>query len=63
MRERLRSLVGNPEAAREYYANLAKNGGGLDLEQRYGKAVADINARKPARRFPICRRCCSNIRG
>ncbi len=52
MRERLRSLVGNPEVAREYYANLAKNGGGLDLEQRYGKAVADIAARKPALAIP-----------
>ena len=29
MRERLRSLVGNPQVAREYYANLAKNGAGL----------------------------------
>jgi predicted Zn-dependent protease len=52
MRERLRSLVGNPEVAREYYANLAKNSGGLDLEQRYGKAVADIAARKPALAIP-----------
>jgi beta-barrel assembly-enhancing protease len=38
--------------AREYYANLAKNGGGLNLEQRYGKAVADIAARKPALAIP-----------
>jgi beta-barrel assembly-enhancing protease len=52
MRERLRSLVGNPEIAREYYTNLAKNGGGLNLEQRYGKAVADIAARKPALAIP-----------
>jgi predicted Zn-dependent protease len=52
MRERLRSLVGNPEIAREYYANLAKNGGTLNLEQRYGKAVADIAARKPALAIP-----------
>jgi beta-barrel assembly-enhancing protease len=52
MRERLRSLVGNPEVAREYYANLAKNSGGLNLEQRYGKAVADITARKPALAIP-----------
>jgi beta-barrel assembly-enhancing protease len=52
MRERLRSLVGNPEVAREYYANLAKNSGGLNLEQRYGKAVADIAARKPALAIP-----------
>ncbi len=52
VRERLRSLVGNPEVAREYYANLAKNSGGLNLEQRYGKAVADIAARKPALAIP-----------
>jgi beta-barrel assembly-enhancing protease len=52
MRERLRSLVGNPETAREYYANVVKNGGGLDIEQRYGRAVADINARKPALAIP-----------
>ncbi len=52
MRERLRSLVGNPEVAREYYANLAKNSGGLDVEQRYGRAVANINARKAALAIP-----------
>src|SRR5450755_4290784 len=32
IRERLRSLVGNPQAAREYYANLIKNGAGLTIE-------------------------------
>src|SRR5271166_4958814 len=48
MRERLRSLVGNPQAARDYYTNLLKNGGGLDIEERYGRAVAEINARNPA---------------
>src|ERR1700729_268759 len=37
MRERLRSLVGNPQIAREYYANLAKNGAGLSIEERYDK--------------------------
>jgi beta-barrel assembly-enhancing protease len=52
MRERLRSLVGSPEAAREYYVNLEKNSGGLDIEQRYGKAVAAINARAPAAAIP-----------
>src|SRR6202167_1468521 len=52
MRERLRSLVGNPQTAREYYANLVKNGAGLTVEQRYGKAVADINARVPAAAIP-----------
>lgn len=52
MRERLRSLVGNPDFAREYYVNLEKNGGSLNVEQRYGKAVANINARKPALAIP-----------
>jgi beta-barrel assembly-enhancing protease len=52
MRERLRSLVGNPETAREYYASLVKNGAGLSIEERYGKAVADINARHPTDAIP-----------
>src|SRR5271156_2658841 len=52
MRERLRSLAGNPEVAREYYANLAKNGGGLNLVPRNGKALAHIAARKPALAIP-----------
>ncbi len=52
MRERLRSLVGNPQAAREYYANLAKNGAGKSIEDRYGKAVADIATRNPAAAIP-----------
>ncbi len=52
MRERLRSLVGNPQVARDYYASLVKNGAGLTVEDRYGKAVADINARDPAAAIP-----------
>jgi beta-barrel assembly-enhancing protease len=52
MRERLRSLVGNPQFAREYYANLAKNGAGLSIEERYGKDVADINTRNAALAIP-----------
>jgi beta-barrel assembly-enhancing protease len=52
MRERLRSLGGNPQVAREYYANVLKNGGGLTIEERYGKAVADINAKSPAAAIP-----------
>ena len=51
-RERLRSLVGNPQAARDYYASLTKNGGGKTLEERYGKAVADIETRNPAAAIP-----------
>ncbi len=52
MRERLRSLVGNPQFARDYYASLEKNGAGLTVEIRYGKAVAAINARDPAAAIP-----------
>jgi predicted Zn-dependent protease len=52
MRERLRSLVGNPQAAREYYVNLTKNGAGLSIEERYGKDVADIATRNPAAAIP-----------
>jgi predicted Zn-dependent protease len=52
MRERLRSLVGNPQVARDYYANLSKNGGGLSMEERYGRDVADINMRNPAEAIP-----------
>jgi predicted Zn-dependent protease len=52
MRERLRSMVGNPQAARDYYASLVKNGGGKSSEERYGKAVADIATRNPAAAIP-----------
>jgi predicted Zn-dependent protease len=52
MRERLRSLVGDPQLARNYYANLIKNGAGLTVEERYGRAVADINAKAPAAAIP-----------
>ena len=63
MRERLRSLVGNPQVAREYYANLLKNGGGLSIEERYGKAVADINARESGRsNSRSAGACCASIR-
>lgn len=52
MRERLRSLVGNPQAARDYYASLIRNGGGKSIEERYGKAVAEIATRNPASAVP-----------
>jgi len=51
MRERLRALV-NPQGAREYYVNLAKNGTGKSIEDRYGRAVADITTRNPAAAIP-----------
>ena len=51
MRERLRCLV-NPQGARDYYVSLAKNGTGKSIEDRYGKAVADIAMRNPAPAIP-----------
>ena len=55
IRERLRSLVQDPQAAREYYAHLLKNGAGVTVQDRYGKAVADISARDPAAAIPDLR--------
>jgi beta-barrel assembly-enhancing protease len=52
MRERLRSLVLNPQSVREYYANLARNGAALGIETRYGKDMADIVSRNPAAAIP-----------
>ncbi len=51
-RERLRSLVGDPRVVHDYYANLVKNGAGLTIEERYGKAAADIGMRNPAAAIP-----------
>ncbi len=51
-RERLRSVAADPEAALQYYARLAKNDGGKNIEERYGKAVAQINAKQPAAAIP-----------
>ena len=48
IRERLRTVAGDPQAARQYYANLLKNGGGKTLQERYGKDVAEIANRNPA---------------
>ncbi|HWY96813.1 MAG TPA: M48 family metalloprotease [Steroidobacteraceae bacterium] len=52
MRERLRSLTGNPQAARDHYVSLIKNGAGKNIEDRYGKAVAEIATRNPAAAIP-----------
>jgi beta-barrel assembly-enhancing protease len=52
MKERLRSVADNPTVARQYYINLLKNGGGKSIEERYGKAVADINTRNAATAIP-----------
>jgi predicted Zn-dependent protease len=52
MRERLRSLVEDPKRVRDYYASLVKNGGGANLEDRYGKDCADIAMKNPAAAIP-----------
>ncbi len=52
MRERLRSLVGDPKAVRDRYVNLRNNGAGFNTEQRYGMAVAQIAMRDPGAAIP-----------
>jgi predicted Zn-dependent protease len=52
IRERLRTVAGDPQLALRYYNNLLKNGGGKTLEERYGKAVAQIATRNPAAAIP-----------
>jgi beta-barrel assembly-enhancing protease len=52
IKERLRSLAGDPQVARTYYINLLKNGGGRTIEERYGKDVAEIAVRNPAAAIP-----------
>ncbi len=52
MKERLRSIAGDPQLARQYYITMLKNGGGKTIEERYGKAIADINTRNAAAAIP-----------
>jgi len=52
MRERLRTLTEDPVRVRQYYQSLIKNGGGQSVEERYGKAVAEIAAKDPASAIP-----------
>jgi predicted Zn-dependent protease len=52
VKERLRSVAADPKAARQYYVNLLKNGGGKTIEERYGKDVAEIEVRNPAAAIP-----------
>jgi predicted Zn-dependent protease len=48
IRERLRTVAGDPQEARQHYVNLLKNGGGKTIQERYGKDVAEIATRNPA---------------
>jgi predicted Zn-dependent protease len=52
IRERLRAVAGDPQKARQYYANLLKNGGGKTIQERYGKDVAEIETKNPAAAIP-----------
>jgi beta-barrel assembly-enhancing protease len=51
-KERLRSVAGDPKIARDYYNSMIKNGAGKNIEERYGKAVAEINTRNPGVAIP-----------
>ncbi len=55
IRERLRTIAGDPQAARQYYVNLLKNGGGRTIQERYGKDVAEIAIKNPAAAIPDLR--------
>jgi beta-barrel assembly-enhancing protease len=52
MRERLRSMVGDPKAVRDRYVNLRNNSAGLDVEQRYGMAVSEVAMGDPGAAIP-----------
>jgi predicted Zn-dependent protease len=52
IKERLRTVAGDPHAARQYYANLLKNGAGKTIEERYGRDVAEIATKNPAGAIP-----------
>jgi len=52
VRERLRTVAGDPQVARQYYANLLKNGGGKTIQERYGRDVAEIETKNPAAAIP-----------
>src|SRR6201996_3419636 len=52
IRERLRTIAGDPQLALQYYNNLLKNGGGKTIQERYGKAVAQIGTRNPTAAIP-----------
>jgi beta-barrel assembly-enhancing protease len=51
-RERLRSIADDPKRALEHYNGLIRNGGGKNIEERYGKDVAQIGLRNPTAAIP-----------
>jgi beta-barrel assembly-enhancing protease len=52
IRERVRTIAGDPQLSLQYYNSLLKNGGGKSIQERYGKAVAQIATRAPAAAIP-----------
>jgi predicted Zn-dependent protease len=52
MRERLRSVAGEPKAALDHYNGLIRNGGGKDVQERYGRDIALINVKTPTLAIP-----------
>jgi predicted Zn-dependent protease len=52
MRERLRSVAGNPQAALDHYNGLIRNGGGKDVQERYGRDIALVYVKTPAAAIP-----------
>jgi beta-barrel assembly-enhancing protease len=51
-RERLRSIADSPQKALDHYNGLIRNGGGKNIEERYGRAVAEIGLRNPTKAIP-----------
>jgi predicted Zn-dependent protease len=52
MRERLRSVAASPQAALDHYNGLIRNGGGKEIENRYGRDVALVLLKQPAAAIP-----------
>jgi len=52
MRERLRSVAGDPKAALDHYNGLIRNGGGKDVQERYGRDIALIYVKTPTLAIP-----------
>ena len=51
-KERLRSIAASPKSALDHYNGLIRNGGGKDVQERYGKDVALIELKRPAEALP-----------
>jgi predicted Zn-dependent protease len=52
IRERLRSVAADPQGALDHYNGLVRNGGGKEIENRYGRDVALIALKQPTAAIP-----------